>query len=95
MPTTTLLAQDSDPHPYCVLGEIGTIKGRFWSTFQVLKPHTKYRGLGRLPSITVKRPEYIVPRTAKGMLFVNGSNATRSYEKAVLRNDRRRQNRKH
>ena len=92
--TETILTQDADPHPYCVLGDIGSTKGKWGRITEHIKYRTKYRGLARRPSITVKRPQITVSRAAKCMLFVNGSNSTRSYEKAVLRNDRRRQNRK-
>ena len=81
MPTTTILANRMDPHPYCVLGGIQTtvgIDGRIpWSVHQIEEPDTKYHGLVRFPMLTVKHPETSVANTTKCLLLVNGSNATR------------------
>ena len=80
MPTTTILANRMDPHPYCVLGGIQTvvgIDGRIpWSVHQFEEPDTKYHGLARVPMLTVKYPETSVANTTKCLLLVNGSNAT-------------------
>ena len=81
MPTTTILANIMDPHPYCVLGGIQTtvgVDGRIpWSVHQFEEPNTKYHGLVRFPMLTVKHPETSVANTTKCLLLVNGSNATR------------------
>ena len=81
MPTTTILANRMDPHPYCVLGGIQTTVGMCgripWSVHQFEEPDTKYHGLARVPMLTVKYPETSVANTTKCLLLVNGSNATR------------------
>ena len=83
MPTTTILANRMDPHPYCVLGGIQTVVGidgrKPWSVHQFEEPDTKYHGLARVPMLTVKYPETSVANTTKCLLLVNGSNATRPH----------------
>ena len=82
-PTTTILANRMDPHPYCVLGGIQTVVGTDgripWSVHQFEEPDTKYHGLARVPMLTVKYPETSVANTTKCLLLVNGSNATRPH----------------
>ena len=80
MPTTTILAKKTDPHPYCVLGGIQTTVGTSgrapWSVHHVEKPDTKYHGLVRFPMLTVKLAKTSVANTTMCLLLVNGSNAT-------------------
>ena len=80
MPTTTILANRMDPHPYCVLGGIQTTVGTSnrvpFCVYQVETPDTKSHGLVRFPMLTVKLAKTSVANTTMCLLLVNGSNAT-------------------
>ena len=93
MPTTTILANRMDPHPFCVLGGIQTTVAtdgkKPWSVHEFEEPNTKYHGLVRFPMLTVKHPETSVANTTKCLLLVEGSNATLPAQWQLIKHDRR------
>ena len=94
MPTTTILANRMDPHPYCVLGGIQTTVATSnrvpFCVHKVAQPDTMdFNGLVSFPMLTVEDPKTSVANTTKCLLLVEGSNATLPAPWRIIPQDRR------
>ena len=94
MPTTTILAKKTDPHPYCVLGGIQTTVATCQSVPFCVKKGAQadtmdFNGLVSFPMLTVEDPQTSVANTTKCLLLVEGSNATLPAPWQIIPYDRR------
>ena len=94
IPTTTILAKRTDPHPYCVLGGIQTTVATCQSVPFCVKKGAQadtmdFNGLVSFPMLTVKDPKTSVANTTKCLLLVKGSNATLPAPWRIIPYDRR------
>ena len=94
IPTTTILAKRTDPHPYCVLGGIQTTVATCrrvpFCVKKVAQADTMdFNGLVSFPMLTVEDPQTSVANTTKCLLLVEGSNATLPAPWRIIKHDRR------